>query len=63
MPNVYNFNAGPAILPQPVLEAVQAELLDYQGRGLSIIEMSHRSKEFMAVVAEAEQLVKESTLR
>ena len=50
----YNFNAGPAILPQPVLAQVQAELLDYQGRGMSIIEMSHRSKEYEAINREAE---------
>jgi phosphoserine aminotransferase len=59
MPQVYNFNAGPAILPRPVLEQVQRELLDYHGRGMSIMEMSHRSTEFMQIVAEAEQLVKE----
>lgn len=59
MPEVYNFNAGPAILPRPVLEIVQNEFLDYHQRGMSIIEMSHRSKEFMAIVAEAEQLTKE----
>ena len=56
---VYNFNPGPAILPRPVLEIVQRELLDYQNRGMSIMEMSHRSKEFMAIVAEAEHLIKE----
>jgi phosphoserine aminotransferase len=49
-----NFNAGPAMLPPPVLEQVQAELRDYQGRGLSIMEMSHRSKEYEAVNAQAE---------
>ena len=38
---VYNFNAGPAMLPPAVLERVQAELLDYAGRGMSIMEMSH----------------------
>lgn len=59
MPQVYNFNAGPAILPRPVLEHIQHELLDYEGRGLSIMEMSHRSKEFMALVTEAEALIKE----
>ena len=59
MSQVYNFNAGPAILPRPVLEHIRHELLDYEGRGLSIMEMSHRSKEFMALVAEAEALIKE----
>jgi phosphoserine aminotransferase len=54
MGNVYNFNAGPAMLPPSVLERVQAELRDYQGRGLSIMEMSHRAKEYEAVNADAE---------
>ncbi|MFV9504823.1 MAG: 3-phosphoserine/phosphohydroxythreonine transaminase [Oscillochloridaceae bacterium umkhey_bin13] len=52
--SVHNFNAGPAVLPQAVLERAQAELLDYQGRGMSILEMSHRSKEYEAVNASAE---------
>lgn len=51
---VHNFNAGPAALPLSVLEQAQAELLDYQGRGMSILEMSHRSKEYEAINAEAE---------
>lgn len=54
---VYNFNPGPAILPHPVLEQVQAEMLDYQGRGMSIIEMSHRSNEYEAINNEAEQRI------
>src|SRR6516164_6996488 len=54
MGNVYNFNAGPAVLPPSVLERAQAELRDYQGRGLSIMEMSHRSKDYEAVNADAE---------
>ena len=54
MPAVLNFNAGPAMLPPPVLEQVQAELRDYHGRGMSIMEMSHRSKEYEAVNAGAE---------
>src|SRR5437588_1005522 len=58
MPTVYNFNAGPAMLPPPVLEQAQAELRDYQGRGLSIMEMSHRSKEYEAVNARAEATFK-----
>ncbi|HSH77312.1 MAG TPA: aminotransferase class V-fold PLP-dependent enzyme, partial [Herpetosiphonaceae bacterium] len=59
MTPIYNFNAGPAILPREVLEEVQSELLDYRGTGLSIMEMSHRQKEYEAINAEAEQLVKE----
>jgi phosphoserine aminotransferase len=54
MRTVYNFNAGPAMLPLPVLERVQSELRDYQGCGLSIMEMSHRSKEYEALNADAE---------
>ena len=54
MSNVLNFNAGPAALPHPVLEKVQSELLDYQGRGMSIMEMSHRSKEYEAINTRAE---------
>jgi phosphoserine aminotransferase len=54
MNTVLNFNAGPAVLPPAVLEQVQAELRDYQGRGMSIMEMSHRSKEYEAVNAQAE---------
>src|SRR5947209_15947337 len=58
MRTVYNFNAGPAMLPPPVLERAQAELRDYQGRGLSIMEMSHRSKEYEAVNQQAEAAFK-----
>ena len=58
MSKVYNFNAGPAILPQPVLEQAQQELRDYQGRGMSILEMSHRSKEYEAINTEAEAAFK-----
>jgi len=46
MKRVYNFNAGPCTLPLPVLEQVKEEFLDYQGKGMSIVEMSHRSKEY-----------------
>ena len=51
----YNFAAGPATLPQPVLEQVQAELLDYHGTGLSILEISHRSAAFEAIYQSASQ--------
>src|SRR5262249_34698835 len=54
MNTVINFNAGPAMLPPPVLEQVQAELRNYQGRGMSIMEMSHRSKEYETINAQAE---------
>ena len=59
MTHIYNFNPGPAVLPRSVLEEVQRDLLDYKGRGLSVMEMSHRSKEYMAINAEAMSLVKE----
>ena len=59
MSRVMNFNAGPSMLPTAVLEQVQAELLDYQGRGMSIMEMSHRSKEYEAVNTRAEATVKQ----
>src|SRR5919204_6442321 len=58
MSAVLNFNAGPAMLPPSVLERAQAELRDYQGRGLSIMEMSHRSREYEAVNAQAEAAFK-----
>jgi phosphoserine aminotransferase len=55
----YNFNAGPAVLPRAVLEQAQRELLDYVGRGMSILEMSHRSQEYEAINAEAETRLKQ----
>lgn len=51
----YNFSAGPSALPEDVLKLAQQELLDWHGLGLSIMEMSHRSPEFVGVAAEAEQ--------
>lgn len=54
MPRAYNFSAGPSALPEPVLQQAQEELLDWQGCGLSIMEMSHRSAEFMGVARQAE---------
>ncbi len=56
---VFNFAAGPSTLPLPVLEQAQKELLDYQGTGMSITEMSHRGKPFMAVNDEANALLRE----
>ncbi|MHB1203242.1 MAG: 3-phosphoserine/phosphohydroxythreonine transaminase [Acidithiobacillus sp.] len=52
---IYNFSAGPAVLPHSVLEQVQADLVDWQGSGMSVMEMSHRGPEFMQIMAEAEQ--------
>ena len=51
---VFNFNAGPAVLPLDVLEQAQSELLDFKGTGMSVMEISHRSKEFEAVIQTAE---------
>jgi phosphoserine aminotransferase len=51
---IFNFSAGPGVLPVPVLEQIQAELLDFEGCGMSVLEMSHRSKTFMAVRDKAE---------
>ena len=59
MPRVYNFSAGPAILPEAVLRQAQEEFLDWHGAGASIMEMSHRGKEFVSVAAEAEQDVRD----
>lgn len=55
----HNFSAGPAILPQSVFEEASQAVLDFNGSGLSILEISHRSKDFEAVMAEAEALVRE----
>ena len=51
---VYNFGAGPAMLPKSVMQQAQAEFLDWHGSGVSVLEMSHRSSEFMSIVAAAE---------
>ncbi len=59
MARVYNFSAGPAMLPEAVLKQAQAELPDWHGAGASIMEMSHRGKEFIGVAAEAEQDVRD----
>ena len=54
MSRAYNFSAGPATLPIEVLEKAQNELIDYQGSGMSVMEISHRSKEFIAITEKAE---------
>lgn len=53
MSRIYNFSAGPAALPQAVLERAAAEMLDWQGSGMSVMEMSHRGQEFMGIHAQA----------
>ncbi|AQR64764.1 phosphoserine transaminase [Aquaspirillum sp. LM1] len=54
MTQVYNFSAGPAVLPRDVLLQAQQELLDWHGSGMSVMEMSHRGKEFMSIIHDAE---------
>ncbi len=56
---IFNFNPGPATLPTPALEKAQAELLDYKGTGISMMETSHRSKEFDSVINEANELLRD----
>ena len=55
MSRVYNFSAGPAVLPEEVLKEAQAEMLDYKDTGMSVMEMSHRSKAFDQIIQEAEK--------
>ena len=59
MERIFNFNAGPATLPLVVLEEAQSELLNFKGTGMSVMENSHRTKEYEAINSEAEALVKE----
>ena len=54
MARVYNFSAGPSMLPESVLRKAQAELLDYHGSGQSVMEMSHRSKWFDDIIKNTE---------
>ena len=55
MSRVYNFSAGPAVLPEEVLKEAQADMLDYKGCGMSVMEMSHRSSMFDDIIKEAEK--------
>ena len=55
----YNFNAGPSILPREVIENTAKQILDFNGIGLSLAEISHRSKDFQPVIDEATALIKE----
>ena len=59
MARVYNFSAGPAVLPEEVLQEVAAEMLDYQGTGMSVMEMSHRSKAYQKIIDTAEADLRE----
>ncbi len=59
MSRVYNFSAGPAVLPEEVLKEAAEEMLDYKGTGMSVMEMSHRSKAFQDIIDEAEQDIRD----
>lgn len=59
MSRVYNFSAGPAVLPEEVLKEAAAEMLDYRGTGMSVMEMSHRSKAFETIINDAEADIRE----
>ena len=55
MSRIFNFSAGPAVLPEEVLARAGDEMLDWHGTGMCVMEMSHRGKEFMSIAAEAEK--------
>jgi len=59
MTRVFNFSAGPAALPEAVLQTAAAEMLDWHGSGMSVMEMSHRGKEFISIADEAQALLRE----
>lgn len=59
LPRPFNFSAGPAVLPEPVLHQAAAEMLDWQGSGMSVMEMSHRGKEFISIAAQAQADLRE----
>ncbi|MEG1505675.1 MAG: aminotransferase class V-fold PLP-dependent enzyme, partial [Lachnospiraceae bacterium] len=59
MGRVYNFSAGPAVLPEEVLKEAASEMLDYKGCGMSVMEMSHRSKMFEEIIHDAENDLRE----
>ena len=59
MTRVFNFSAGPAALPEPVLRQAAEEMLDWRGSGVSVMEMSHRGKEFMSIHAQTQALLRE----
>ncbi len=59
MSHIYNFSAGPAVLPKAVLEQARDELMDWHGSGMSVMEMSHRGKEFLGIAAQMEADLRE----
>ena len=52
---VYNFSAGPSVLPEPVLQRARAEMMNYRGTGMSVMEMSHRSPAFSEIFTETKE--------
>ena len=62
MSRVYNFSAGPAVLPECVLKEVASEMMDYNGTGMSVMEMSHRSAPFQKILDETEQDLRDALL-
>ena len=63
MARVYNFSAGPSMLPEKVLRQAQAELLEYGDSGQSVMEMSHRSKWFDAIIKDTEATLRRASFR
>ena len=59
MTQIFNFSAGPAVLPKEVLAQARDEMMDWHDSGMSVMEMSHRGKEFMSIAAEAEADLRE----
>ena len=59
MARVYNFSAGPSVLPEVVLKEAAEEMLDYKGTGMSVMEMSHRSKAFDKIIKETEKYLRD----
>ena len=55
MSRVYNFSAGPVVMPEEVLREASEEMMDYRGCGMSVMEMSHRSRDFQDILKEAER--------
>jgi phosphoserine aminotransferase len=60
MARVFNFSAGPSVLPEEVLQEAAADMLDYKGTGMSVMEMSHRSKAFTEIIENAETAVRKN---
>ena len=56
MPRLFNFSAGPSILPEEVLQQAASEMLDYKGSGMSVMEMSHRSKVYDEIIKHTEEM-------